>query len=68
MPRLTVSSELESGALVAVSVPELQMDRTLRLVYRRGAALSHAARAFLLVAEQYANERGEPFLFAAERS
>ena len=68
VPRLTVGTELESGALVEVPVPELQMERRLRLLYRRGATLSHAARAFLGVAERYASHAGEPFLFMAERA
>ena len=68
VPRLTVESELEGGSLVAVSVPELQVERKLRLVYRRQAALSHAARAFLRVVEAHAMTHGEPFQFVAERA
>lgn len=68
VPRLTVGTELERGTLVEVPVPELQVERTLRLVYRRGATLSHAARAFLHVVERYAAASGEPFLYTAERS
>ena len=45
VPRLTVEEELESGVLVEVVVPDLQVERKLRLVYRKEAALSHAARA-----------------------
>jgi DNA-binding transcriptional LysR family regulator len=67
VPRLTAEWELESGALVAVAVPELSMERKLRLVYRRQAALSHAARAFLGVVERHAVEHGDPFCFVAER-
>jgi DNA-binding transcriptional LysR family regulator len=47
VPGLTVRTELESGALVRVQIPELQIERKLRLVYRRQASLSHAALAFL---------------------
>jgi DNA-binding transcriptional LysR family regulator len=68
VPRLTVETELARGALVAVAVPELQMERKLRLVFRRQAALSHAARAFLLVVEKHAQQHGDPFCFIAERS
>ena len=68
VPKLTVEGELESGALVAVSVPELQVERKLRLVYRRQAALSHAARAFLQVVEKHAEAHGDPFCFIAERA
>jgi len=67
VPRLTAQGELEAGTLVAVDVPELQMERKLRLVYRRQAALSHAARAFLRVVEQHAEKHGDPFGFVAER-
>ena len=35
VPGLTVRPELESGALVRVQVPELQIERKLRLVYRQ---------------------------------
>jgi DNA-binding transcriptional LysR family regulator len=67
VPKLTVESELELGALVAVSVPELMVERKLRLVYRRQAALSHAARAFLKVVEEHAATHGDPFCFQSER-
>lgn len=67
VPRLTANDELTSGALVRVEIPELQMERRLRLVNRKQAALSHAARAFLGVVERYAAEKGDPFSFAPER-
>jgi len=66
VPRLTAEGELEAGTLVAVAVPELQVERKLRLVYRRQAALSHAARAFLRVVEEHAAKHGDPFCFLAE--
>jgi DNA-binding transcriptional LysR family regulator len=68
VPKLTVEVELEAGALVGIAVPELQMERKLRLVYRRQAALSHAARAFLQVVEKHAEAHGDPFCFIAERA
>jgi len=67
VPRLTVEGELESGTLVAVEVPELQMERKLRLVHRRQAALSHAAREFLQVVQAHASEHGDPFCFVVEK-
>jgi DNA-binding transcriptional LysR family regulator len=67
VPGLTVRTELESGALVRVQVPELQIERKLRLVYRRQASLSHAALAFLNVVEAYAAAHGDPYCFQAER-
>jgi DNA-binding transcriptional LysR family regulator len=67
VPGLTVRTELESGALVRVQVPELQIERKLRLVYRRQASLSHAALAFLKVVEAYATRHGDPYSFQPER-
>jgi DNA-binding transcriptional LysR family regulator len=67
VPGLTVQSEVESGSLIRIPIPELQLERKLRLVYRRQATLSHAARAFLKVVETYAAQRGDPFCFLAER-
>jgi len=67
VPGLTVMPELESGALVRVQIPELQIERRLRLVYRRQASLSHAALAFLKVVEAYAAAHGDPYCFQAER-
>lgn len=67
VPGLTVRPELESGALVRVKIPELQVERRLRLVYRRQATLSHAAVAFLKVVEEYAAAHGDPYCFQPER-
>ena len=67
VPGLTVRPELESGVLVQVQVPELQMERKLRLVHRRQASLSHAALAFLKVVEAYAAAHGDPYCFQVER-
>jgi DNA-binding transcriptional LysR family regulator len=68
VPGLTVRTELASGALVRVRVKELQLERRLRLVYRRQASLSHAAVAFLKVVEAYAAVHGDPYCFQAERA
>ena len=68
VPRLTAEAELRSGALVRIDIPELQMERRLRLVHRKQAALSHAARAFLQVVERHAAEHGDPFSFGPERA
>jgi len=67
VPGLTVRTELENGTLVQVKVPELEMERKLRLVYRRQASLSHAAVAFLKVVEAYAAKHGDPYCFQSER-
>jgi DNA-binding transcriptional LysR family regulator len=68
VPGLTVEYELASGALVAVAVPELQVERKLRLVYRRQATLSHAAREFLRIVEAHATHHGDPFCFVREKA
>lgn len=49
LPRMCVEQELEQGQLCEVQVPELQMERPIRLVHPAKRALSHAARAFLEV-------------------
>jgi DNA-binding transcriptional LysR family regulator len=67
VPALTVRTELASGALVRVQVKELQLERKLRLVYRRQASLSHVAVAFLKVVEAYAAAHGDPYCFLLER-
>jgi ABC-type Fe3+-siderophore transport system permease subunit len=45
---------LQRGELVAFVVEELRMERTLRLVTRKGATLSHAGAAFLNVCRSMA--------------
>lgn len=47
VPRMCIEEELGQGAVVEVDVPELRIERKLRVVYRRGDPLSHSARAFL---------------------
>jgi DNA-binding transcriptional LysR family regulator len=66
VPRLSVQPELESGALVKVPVKELQIERALRLVYRKQANLSHAAMGFLEAVRSLSAERGAPFQFEPE--
>jgi len=50
VPRLTAQLEISRKQLAAVTVREMRLERRLYLIYRRGASLSHAARAFLRVA------------------
>ncbi len=57
-PGICVEAELARGELVRIPVRELRLERKLRIVYRRGKSLSHAARAFLRVAEAMAAEGG----------
>lgn len=68
VPKLTVERELETGDLVAVRVPELQVERKLRLIRRRQAGMSHAAREFLRIVQAHAAEHGDPFCFEVEKS
>jgi DNA-binding transcriptional LysR family regulator len=51
VPRLTAHIEIERGQLAALTVKEMRLERKLQLIYRRGATLSHAAKAFLRVAK-----------------
>ena len=65
-PGLNVQPELDAGVLVKIPVKELQIQRTLRLVHRRQANLSHAGVAFLEVIRGLAEDRGAPFQFKEE--
>jgi len=67
IPLICVEPEVAQGKLVRVPVPELAFERKLRLVYRKHASLSHAARAFLKVAETFAATHKERYLFQRER-
>jgi DNA-binding transcriptional LysR family regulator len=68
VPHLTVARELETGGLVRVKVDELDVRRVLRLVHRRQAALSYAAKAFLNTLRTMAKEQGPPFYYHVERA
>jgi DNA-binding transcriptional LysR family regulator len=50
VPRLAAQAEIDRGQVVAITVREMRLERKLYLIYRKGAKLSHAARAFLNVA------------------
>jgi DNA-binding transcriptional LysR family regulator len=67
MPEISVETEVARGELVRIPVRELHLQRKLRLIYRKGASLSHAARAFLKVAEAVAEERKGRYRFQRER-
>src|ERR1700752_4072086 len=66
LPEISVESELARGELIRIPVRELRLHRKLRLIYRKAASLSHAARAFLKVAESIARERGGRYRFQRE--
>lgn len=67
VPGIAVEPELNRRELVAVPVKELKLERKLRLVYRKGGQLSHAARAFLQVAESIGEKSKGRYLFQPER-
>ncbi|NBO65945.1 MAG: LysR family transcriptional regulator [Acidobacteria bacterium] len=47
LPRLSVSTEIETRRLVHIPVRGMRIEKTLRLVFRRESNLSHAAKSFL---------------------
>jgi DNA-binding transcriptional LysR family regulator len=67
VPEITVEGELARGELVRIPVRELRLERKLRLIYRKEASLSHAARAFLTIAEATAADRKGRYRFQRER-
>jgi DNA-binding transcriptional LysR family regulator len=66
LPEISVKDELARGELVHISVRELSLHRNLRLVHRKSASLSHAARAFLKVAQAIAMQREGNYRFERE--
>ena len=52
VPRLAARAEIDRGQVAALTVREMRLERRLQLIYRKGATLSHAARAFLRVARE----------------
>lgn len=67
LPSIAIQAEVERGELVRVPVKELTFERKLRMVHRKGANLSHAAKTFLSIAEQFARERQGAYMFQADR-
>lgn len=67
VPEMSMEDDLERGELVRIPVRELKLHRKLRLIYRKSASLSHAARAFLTVAESFARERSGRYRFQADK-
>ena len=58
LPEISVENEIANGQLKSIPVKDLRLHRKLRLAYRKAGSLSHAARAFLKVAESIATQRG----------
>jgi DNA-binding transcriptional LysR family regulator len=50
IPRLAAQTEIARKQLAGISVKEMRLERRVYLIYRKGATLSHAAKAFLTVA------------------
>jgi DNA-binding transcriptional LysR family regulator len=63
LPEISVEDEIARGELVRIPVQELRVHRKLRLIYRKSAALSHAGRAFLKIAESVAETQGGRYRF-----
>ena len=66
LPGISVEDEVRRGDLVRVPVPELAMERPLRLVLRREGEPSHAVRAFLSVVEHHATTAQGAYSFVNE--
>lgn len=66
LPAIAVEGELARGELVRVQVRELAFERPVRLVWRKAGTLSHAAAAFLEVAEAHAAKSRGPYAFHRE--
>jgi DNA-binding transcriptional LysR family regulator len=49
LPRMCVERDLEKGDLKEVKVPELAVEREIRLIYPACRVLSHAAKAFVYI-------------------
>ena len=67
LPEISAEDEIARGELVRIPVQELKVHRQLRLIYRRSAALSHAGRAFLKIAESVSHSAGGRYRFERER-
>lgn len=66
LPAISVQDELRRGELVRVPVPELALERQLRLVLRREGETSQAVQAFLTVVEHHATTTQGPYSFITE--
>src|SRR5260370_5495100 len=58
VPRLAAQTEIERKQLAGLTVREMKLERRMHLIYRKGATLSHAAKAFLRVARG-SNDKAE---------
>ena len=67
LPRRCALAEIADGRLVAVPVVPVSRIRPLKLVYRRGVQLSHAAGAFLETAQEVESLAAAPLARRTER-
>jgi DNA-binding transcriptional LysR family regulator len=67
VPGLAIEPEVLRGELVSIPVKELALERQLRIAYRRGAQLSHAAQAFLKTVESISSRLKGSYLFQTEK-
>jgi DNA-binding transcriptional LysR family regulator len=67
IPSICVEAEVARGELIRIPVPELAFERKVRLVWRKNASLSHAARAFLKSAESFSERRGGRYRYQVEK-
>jgi DNA-binding transcriptional LysR family regulator len=58
VPRLTAENEIRRGQVKALAVRELKLERKLHIVHRRNSELSHASKAFLKLAKEFAQRGG----------
>jgi DNA-binding transcriptional LysR family regulator len=67
VPRLAIEPEVLRGELISIPVKELKLERQLRLAYRKAAQLSHAAQAFLNIAESISSRLKGSYTFQPEK-
>jgi DNA-binding transcriptional LysR family regulator len=66
LPAIAVEAEVARGDLIRVRVLELGFERPVRLIWRTEGPLSHAASAFLAVAEAHASKARGAYTFVRD--
>jgi DNA-binding transcriptional LysR family regulator len=66
LPAIAVEAEIARGDLIRVRVSELGFERSVRLIWRKEGPLSHAASAFLEVAEAHASKARGAYAFVRD--
>ena len=56
LPRRCALAEIARGQLTALNIPQVQLPRDVRLIYRASGEMTHAAEAFLDAARQVAHQ------------